>query len=251
MKPAAAIAVVLALAAAAPADARTQTARLGAVRASYTFGKNFKPGTLRIWNRSRLIVSRRAYTYDLVRGRILFVRQLDGAGPPEVLLNLYSGGAHCCSESWIYTRAKRARKQWGHGEAPPLRDDDRDGRPEFHGYDTSFAYAFGSFGGSRFPAKVWRYERSAVRDVSASFPAEIEADMTSHLAAYNEAVTAGDAEGVRAALAAYAADAKVLGRLDEAMAVVYAAIDAGQTGDGVTESQADFVATLKRLVGVP
>ncbi len=255
MKLAAAIGVALALAAAAPAQAaRVQYAREGALRASYTFGKNYKPGTLRIWHRGRLIVNRRAYTYHLVRGRILSIRQLDGTGPPEVLLNLYSGGTHCCSESWIYTGAKRVRKQWGHGEAPPLRDDDGDGKPEFHGYDTSFAYAFASFGGSRFPVKVWRYERGAVRDVTASFPAKVGADMAEHLACYHQTVATGATEGVRACLAAYAADAQVLGRLPEAMAVVQAAIDAGQTGAGVTDSdpnwQPDFLGTLKRLLGV-
>jgi len=64
----------------------------------------------------------------------------------------------------------------------------------------------------------------------------------------------GVTEVVRSALAAYAADAKVLGRLPEAMAVVQAAIDADQTGSGVTEDdpnwQPDFLGTLKRLVGV-
>jgi hypothetical protein len=246
--------VLFALVAAGPADARMQRARDGAVRATYTFGKNFKPGTLRIWNRDRLIVTRRAYVHPTVRGRVLFVRQLDATGPPEVLLHLYSGGAHCCSETWIYTGAKRARKLWGHGGPPVLRDDDRDGKPEFHGWDTSFAYAFASFGGSRFPAKVWCYERGAVRDVSASFPAEIGADMAEHLAAYHFALASGNVEGVRAALAAYAADAQVLGRLPEAMALVQAAIDAGQIGDGVTEAdpnwQPDFLGTLKRLLRV-
>jgi hypothetical protein len=180
---------------------------------------------------------------------------LDATGPPEVLLHLYSGGAHCCSETWIYTGAKRARQAWGHGaEPPPLRDENGDGKLEFHGADTGFAYAFASFGGSRFPIKVWQYERGAVRDITAAFPNKVEADMAGHLAAYQAALAAGNTEGVRAGLAAYAADAKVLGRWPEAMAVVQAAVDAGQTGSGVTDDdpnwQPDFLGTLKRLVGV-
>jgi len=78
--------------------------------------------------------------------------------------------------------------------------------------------------------------------------------MAIHLAGYHEALAVGNVEVVRAALAAYAADAKVLGRLPEATAVVQAAVDAGQTGAGVTDSdpnwQPDFLGTLKRLVGV-
>jgi hypothetical protein len=68
-----------------------------------------------------------------------------------------------------------------------------------------------------------------VRDVSASFPAEIDADMAS-------------------------ISPQVLGRLPEAMAVVQAAVDAGQTGDGMTDAdphwQPDLLGTLKRLLGV-
>ena len=226
-------------ASAAPRE-RVQNAREGSLRAAYSYRSTdggVVGGRIRIWSRGRLIVNRRAgYFGRAGRARLISIRQLDGTGPPEVVLNLYSGGMHCCSETWIFTGKRRTTKAWGHGHAPPLRDVDGDGKPEFHGSDTGFAYAFGSFGNSRFPAKVWSYAGGRVHDVTRSFPAEVEADMAAHYATYQAALAAADAEGVRSALAAYAADGYSLGRATDAMAVVQAAVDAGEVGSGKTDA---------------
>jgi hypothetical protein len=240
----------------APAGAATRErvikAQSGSVRATLTFryysplSKAWMKSRLRIWSGGKLIVNRAGGFGQRVAGlRLLTVRQLDGTGPPEVLLHAFSGGAHCCWTTAIYTGRHRTIQQWGHIYVPQLRDVDGDGRPEFHGFDTSFAYAFSSFGQSAFPAKVWSYSGLAVHDVTSSFPAEVQADMASQYARYQDARAAGDAGSVRSALAAYAADGYSLGQGDAAMAVVQAADAAGET-QRARDRFPDYIATLRK-----
>jgi hypothetical protein len=243
MKAALLIALGIAVAAApAPAMARKTGAKHvlrahgGSVRAELRYREQAGPlhywshSRIRIWNHGRLIVDRPAgfgqRPYHL---RLLSVRNLDGVGPPEVVLHSYSGGVHCCFATQIFTGTHRVKKQWGHLGVPALRDVDGDGRPEFHGVDTAFAYAFSSFGQSRFPVKVWSYAGGAIHDVTGSFPAEVEADMADQYADYRRARSERDPGTVRSALAAYAADGYSLGQGDAAMEVVLAAVSAGET----------------------
>ncbi|HWI70756.1 MAG TPA: hypothetical protein VNT55_02290 [Baekduia sp.] len=247
-------------ASAAGSREHVQNARLGAVRAEYAYDGQpslAQHARIRIWSGGKLIVNRSAgglgpgYGRRGGAARALAVRQLDGTGPPEVVLNLYSGGAHCCWETWIFTGAHRARQAWGDA-LPVLRDADGDGTLEFHGVDTSFAYAFGAYASSRFPAEVWRYAGGAVTNVSSAFPAEIRADQEAQHAAYVEARDARDAQGVRAALAAYAADGYRLGAGDQAMAVVQAAVTAGETdtdkNDPDTLWSPNYLGTLRDML---
>jgi hypothetical protein len=260
-----AMAAAPAAAVAAPHRLHTQTARQGSLRAQFSFRDtpvtNFwDRGRIKIWSRGRLIVNRvtgegppAVYRNNkTLPDRGVVIRQLDGTGPPEVVVNLWSGGAHCCSESWIFTGTHRAKMTWGQFNGPKLRDADGDGKPEFHGLDTGFAYLFGAFASSRYPVKVWNYANGQVNDVTRSFPAEVQADMAEQYAGYQECLTTtenGDyaPSCVRGALAAYAADGYSLGQGDQAMAVVQQAVDAGQTSND-TDQFDDFLGKLQQVL---
>jgi len=258
------MAVAPAAAVAAPHRLHTQTARQGSLRAEFSFRDTPQPiwwsqGRIKIWRGGHLIVNRVTGSgpppdyrnNKTVPGRGLSIRQLDGTGPPEVMVTLFSGGVHCCFDTWIYTGTHRAKKGWGHIAPPTLRDADGDGKPEFHGIDTGFAYAFGSFASSRFPAKVWNYANGRINDVTSSFPAEVQADMAEQYAGYQECLAATETDYapscVRGALAAYAADGYSLGQGDQAMAVVQQAIDAGQTSTA-TDPFDDFLGKLQEIL---
>ena len=227
-------------------------AHQGDVRAELTYREDgpsryWSSSRLKIWNGRKLIVNRRVGIYATFTGRSpLAIRQLDGAGPPEVLVTLFSGGVHCCSESWVYTGAHRTVMGWGHIGAATVRDADGDGKPEFHWMDTGWAYVFSSFADSAFPAKVWSYSANAFHDVTPAFPAEVQADQAQHYRWYRDAVAEGNAGRVRARLAAYAADGYMLGQGDAAMAVVQEAIDAGETTDG--DYTDDFLPVLQKAL---
>jgi hypothetical protein len=131
-------------AAPAPATARETGARkvlrahLGSVRAELRYREltpqihSWLRSRIRIWSGGRRIVDRPAGYGQRVQGlRLLTIRQLDGTGPPEVVLHSFSGGAHCCWATQIFTGTHRAKKEWGHIYIPTLRDVDGDGMPEF------------------------------------------------------------------------------------------------------------------------
>jgi hypothetical protein len=259
------LALILALGLAAPAQAgfkpKVIKAHQGTMKAEFDFKvdtslNNFwRGGHLRVWQGRKLIVNH-VYGLSFSGGSSLpkvHIRDLDGSAPPEVIIDAFSGGAHCCGMSEIYTGKHRTHADWGEFGVPKLSDVDGDGKPEWHGLDGAFAYAFGSFAGSAFPVKDYSYAGNAVHDVTASYPAEVQADMNRWLGEYQKAVAdKSGSEYVRSSLAAYAADAYTLGQGEAAMATVQAAIAAGQTQGGSDDTDpaygGDYLADLQKLL---
>jgi subtilisin-like proprotein convertase family protein len=144
------------------------------------------------------------------------VGDLDGDGEPEVLVDLYWGGAHCCyyTDVYRYVRARGAYRLsvgfWGDLH-PRLADLDGDGRPEFETGDDRFAYAFTGFATSVFPIRIFRFDHGRFRDVTRAFPKLVRRDAASLLALYRSERRKpnGDVGGV---LPAWLADQYLLGR---------------------------------------
>ena len=118
------------------------------------------------------------YIYDegmACRVLDLVTQDLDGDGDPEVILDFYSGGAHCCSTTVIYSynpdrrRYSAINHYWGNG-GYTLEDLNGDGIPEFNSRDDNFAYAFTDYAASRYPIQIWQYEQYAMHDVTRNFP---------------------------------------------------------------------------------
>jgi hypothetical protein len=147
----------------------------------------------------------------------VFTRDLDADGEPEVFLNLYWGGAHCCWWTRIY-RYSAARETylprnhwWGEARAfygfrGSLRDLDNDGRPEFSGRDDRFMEL------SYFavdPIRIWSYRSGSMYDVTRRHPKHVARDARELWSFYPEARRK---RWVRELLAAWAADQHLLGR---------------------------------------
>jgi hypothetical protein len=143
----------------------------------------------------------------------LQVVDLDGDGEPEVLVDAFTGGAHCCAVTEIlrFTGAGYAPREVDWGDAGyELRDRDGDGRPEIVTLDDAFAGAFSSFAASVLPARVLHYRAGALSNVTRSFPAPVRANLrlarrTLHAALRRHFETLG-------AVAAITADLYSLGR---------------------------------------
>jgi hypothetical protein len=106
-------------------------------------------------------------------------RDVDADGEPEVVTDLYTGGAHCCDISrilrWDGARYVAVDHDWG-DRGYRLEDLDADGRSEFVTSDDRFAYLYGSYGSSAFPVRILALRGTAMVDVTSAFPAVVRGD---------------------------------------------------------------------------
>ena len=146
----------------------------------------------------------------------LQVVDLDADGEPEVLVDIYTGGAHCCALTEILrfdaTTYAPVESSWGN-IGYELKDLDGDGRPEFVTADDAFSYAFASFAGSFHPPLVLDYDvtaKGSFRDVTRRFPALARKNAKDAL--HTLARARRDHYETLGPVAAYVADLYLLGR---------------------------------------
>lgn len=142
----------------------------------------------------------------------LKVADLDGDDEPEVLVDTFSGGAHCCLTARLLTwdGTGYQPKDLSYGDVGyQLKDLDGDGRLELAGQDPVFSSAFTAFAASAFPPLVLHVSKGKVVDDTKQFPALIRKDAASLLKDLRKARKGDDVRGV---LAAYVADQYLLGK---------------------------------------
>src|SRR4051794_16856257 len=139
------------------------------------------------------------------------VRDLDGDEEPEVLFDLYSGGANCCylTQSFRFDELqnKYIEKLLRPGLSFPytLKDLNGDGVPEFKSVDYRFAYKYGSNADTPRPLRIFDWNAGKLIDVTIGFPklaAQDAADMYKGYLHYRKVKDVN----VRGLLAAYLAD---------------------------------------------
>jgi hypothetical protein len=91
---------------------------------------------------------------------------------PQLVFTRYTGGAHCCTQTWIATAARDAIG-WSLIDAGALdgggfyyEDADGDGALEIMHVDNDFLYAFDSYAGSFAPIRVQQLRGNQLDDVS-------------------------------------------------------------------------------------
>lgn len=151
------------------------------------------------------------------------------SGPPTILFQTYSGGAHCCTTiTAIVPRAGRLEGvvvyagDGGPLDQPPT-DRDGDGLLDFVSYDNAFLYRFASYADSFPPPRVINIVGGEAVDVSdrpAFRPLFEEARRDARRLCVEE--PGGAPNGV---CAAYVATAARVGRFDEAWAEMLRAYD--------------------------
>ncbi|HEU0023875.1 MAG TPA: hypothetical protein VFQ12_04570 [Thermoleophilaceae bacterium] len=158
------------------------------------------------------------------------LRDLDADREPEVIVDLFTGGAHCCTVSTIYSFVEgagysRLRRNW-RDAGYRLRDLKGDGKLEFRTGDARFGYLYSSYAESYLPVRILRFSaRRGLVDVSRSHRRWLRADARRALRLYRR--VRDRAVNVRGILAAYAADLYRLGERRAARRTLFRALRRG------------------------
>jgi opacity protein-like surface antigen len=220
------LAVLLALAAPATAAAATQTASGGGITATFSFTGHWPN-----YHHQRLMIERNGQqAYDAAvssklcgqlcapgaigqHATSVHVLDLESNGTPDVVLDLYSGGAHCCTleQVFSYDEATNTYVKTEHDFGDPG-DQIRqlDGRYLFFTADDSFAYAFTDYAASGLPLQILSFSGGSFHNVTRSYPKLIAADASRWLKAFDSMAGMHYSDSVGVA-AAWSADEELLG----------------------------------------
>jgi hypothetical protein len=225
------LAVLLIVAAPASAKTKTESDTSGDVTASLTYNyKQSRYGTYDFTSAHVTIVRAGQTLVDQDLGKecayctpwpasgaqngvsSVNVVDLDADGEPEVLVDLYSGGANCCwyTNSYRYdpNLDKYVFKLLRPGLSFPytLGDLNGDGVPEFKSVDYRFAYKYGSNADTPRPLRIFDWGPGGkLIDVTISYPKLAAQDAAVMYKGYLQFRKVKDAN-VRGLLAAYLAD---------------------------------------------
>ncbi len=220
-------ALALAPGAAQAASPQTVSASEAAVTATLSYRGSAEPGTGPVSGLRLTIVRAGAKIYDApvsshhctpcglesFGGGPLLVRDLEGNGEPSVIVELNSGGAHCCTIAEVLsydpgTMSYRVSERDFGDPGAIVTDVAGDGSLEFETADDRFAYAFAPFAYSGLPLQVLVFRGGRFRDVTRSFPAALAKDAAKWLAAFRSERRLQLGDGL---IAAWAADEELLG----------------------------------------
>ncbi len=203
------LAAMIALLSNAPALAEVKTAQQGAIKAtlSLTSPPKDQLGSTS-WQSMQMQITRQGQVYKVTPpnkfGRAeefsisetrVDIIDWEGDQDPEILATFYSGGAHCCLFSIVYSfdpqnnQYQAFNYQWGQAGFQPekLKDLDKDGRLDFVTSDSRFEYVFGSYVSSYDPIKILNFQGGKFVDVTRKFPKLIRAAAADAWKAFQQA----------------------------------------------------------------
>jgi hypothetical protein len=255
----------LCLIAAPAALATTQTASAGNVTATFTF-----QGKVPHFRGLHLTISRGGVVmYDqpvvakfcgklcwpgpaVTRRSPVQAVDLEGTGDPDVVLDLYSGGAHCCTVVQIFSfdpasaTYVKTERVFGDPDAKVV-DLGRSGHFEFLTADDSFAYRFTDYAASGLPIEIFTFANRHFTDVTRSYPTLLARDAALWLRAFKAQARQHypDSVGV---IAAWAADEDRLGHTKLVNRYLHQQAAAGHLNAPFAAGGTRFVARLQKFL---
>jgi hypothetical protein len=209
-----------------PAIAHTQTATAGDVTATLSWqGQDplVKDLRLEIWQAGTVAYNQPVTSNACgslcgpagtsVSSKSVQVLDLSSNGELEVLVQLYSQGAHCCFVDQVFSPSAAlggyvmTQRNFENSDAA-LRDSNHNGQTEFVSANNAFAYEFTDFAESGMPIQIFKLISLKFVDVTRAYPSLIRKDANLWWHAYRR-----DPDSGRVGLiAAWAADEYNLGR---------------------------------------
>jgi hypothetical protein len=261
-------ATALLLVAAPAALATTQTAQSGAVTATFTFSgryPNFTGLHLSIAQGGTLfydqpVVSKLCGRFcapgsTSANTSSVQVLDLEHDGQPDVVLDLYSGGAHCCFIEQVFSfdpgTMTYGKTQHDFGDpGAQIVDLGHDGRFEFLTADDSFAYEFTDFAASGLPIQILTFSGGQFLNVTRQYPTLIAKDAARWMKAFNSMAKQHYSDSV-GLVAAWAADEESLGHGKLVNGFLARQLKAGHLNSALSPTEpagAKFVATLRKFL---
>ncbi len=204
-------------------DAQTDVQTFGNVRAEVSYQKqNYALSNLRL----KIIRQGQTLLDQIipVQGSInrsvgVTVRDLDGDGEPEVLVDIFTRGEGCCSYSLIYRYLRHPnsyisiQQNWGNVKYK-LKENNQDNLPEFDSFNYKFALPSEENQTDLvFPRQIWQYRQGQMFDVTRQRPDLVRSHATMLWQNYQQRLQAK--QDVKGVLAAYLADKCLLGQSQE------------------------------------
>lgn len=258
-----ALALAFALTCLAPAlatTAATTSASSGTTSATFTYGGTFPIAIhpLLTIRRSGQVIYHHTVTSSLCANECwpsiaageatLQIVSLNTSGP-DVVLSLYSGGAHCCFIDQVYAPngSTYVKSEYDFGD-PGARVTTLPGAstPVFLSADDAFAYAFTDYAASGLPIKILAFTDNHFVDVTRSYPTLITNDAKRWWSAFESQRSTHYADSV-GLFAAWAADEYLLGHVANVNAVALAQARAGRLHSGLSPIQASGVTFVRQL----
>jgi hypothetical protein len=172
-------------------------------------------------------------TESALTGKHVGMRDLNGDGEPEAIVDLFTGGSSCCVLVFAYgfdpaaNVYRRARLDTGGGFV--VRDDGGDGMLELVGDDFRFRGLFTCGACGSRPIRIWHYALTRFEVVTREFPARIRTHARRMKRIYERVRHRRDAPVfVKGALTPYAADLCLLDRCGAGFRLVRLAIRRGE-----------------------
>jgi hypothetical protein len=190
-------------------------------------------------------------------GKHIGLRDLNGDGEPEAIVDLFTGGTSCCVMVFAYgydpaaNVYRRARLNTGGGFV--ARDYGGDGVIELVGNDFRFRGLFTCGACGSRPIRIWHYGLTRFEVVTPSFPAKIRAHARRMKRFYERVRHRRDAPiFVKGALTPYTADLCLLNRCGAGFRLVRLALRRGEldrrTAFDVSPLGPAYLKALKRFL---
>jgi hypothetical protein len=251
------------------ASATTETASSGDVTATFTFKGHQPPN----YTDQRLTISQAGavvYNEPVVSSvchtlcapgfeggsrSAVHVLDLEHNGRPDVVLDLYSGGAHCCFVEQIFSpdpaTGMYVENERNFGD-PGMKvvDLQHNGQLELLTADDSFAYEFTDYAASGLPIRILTFSGRRFVNVTRHYPKLIARDAAGWMKAFNSMAKQHypDSVGV---VAAWAADEELLGHGKLVNRFLSRQVALGHLNSGLSPEEpggAKFVANLRRFM---
>jgi hypothetical protein len=253
--------VVVLAAAPAVAMAGTQTATSGIVSATFSYQGSVGPtisNEMLTIERSGQSFYSAPVTSSLCSGSLpcdpasshsVDVLNLEGNGEPDVVLDLFSGGADCCTVEQVfsydagtmtYVKSERDLGQAG----AKLEDLSHNGRYEFLTADSSFVCAFTDCADSGAPIEILAFANQRFTKVTTGYRQLIVKDAAGWLKLYQHHLSNG-----LGLIAPWAADEDLLGHSAQVKSYLAAQLKAGHLkGPQFSPGGRKFITALNKLL---